>query len=496
MLRYLKAVGVVAGLTLTTNLFGFIREVLLARSFGASAEADTFVTAFTVVSACFLIFTAGTVQSAFMPLYQGLGSSSSAEARWLFWHSAKALGVLLLGVVVLLELGAQWWIAILMPGFSSAQIQSTSVLVRIMAPMVLLFGIGSLLQSVAHAHQRFLGPASIPLLNNFIVIAFLLVVGGTMGMSGLAIAYLIGALLWWIVLVPGTWRYVAGDRAAVDRTTWRSLLMNLAPLLILLGADQVSALIQKSLVSETESGTIAALNYASKLEGLPVGIFAAAISTVFFPALVDAISRGETRAAKDRFMAGLSGILLCSLPAMVVLCLEAESVVRVLFERGSFDSRASELTSAALAAYSLGLLPQGLVVYFNRVYFAAQQTTLPMKVGVLSAGIHVAFCWIAVDVIGYLGIPVGTTLYAIVYAILLLVWMREIVSITLKELTAVMWRPIVASAALAATLLSVHFDSNLWGLLWAILLSGGIYLAMLLILQEPIIFDRRPAISS
>ncbi|HKU52242.1 MAG TPA: hypothetical protein VJQ25_07245, partial [Nitrospira sp.] len=74
MLRYLKAVGVVAGLTLTTNLFGFIREVLLARSFGASAEADTFVTAFTVVSACFLIFTAGTVQSAFMPLYQGLGS--------------------------------------------------------------------------------------------------------------------------------------------------------------------------------------------------------------------------------------------------------------------------------------------------------------------------------------------------------------------------------------------------------------------------------------
>ena len=496
MLRYLKAVGVVAGLTLATNLFGFLREVLVARTFGASAQADAFVTAFTVVSACFLIFTAGTVQSAFMPLYQGLESSASAKARWLFWHSVKVLGVLLLGVVVLLEAGAQWWIRILMPGFSADQIQSTSVLVQIMAPMVLLFGIGSLLQSVAHAHQRFLGPASIPLLNNFILIGFLLMVGGTMGMPGLAMAYLAGALLWWIVLIPGTWSYVAGDLTAVDRTSWHSFVVNVAPLLILLGADQVSALVQKSLVSEMESGTIAALNYASKLEGLPVGIFAAAIATVFFPALVEAISRRETGAAKARFMAGLSGIVLCSLPAMVLLCLEAESVVRVLFERGSFDSRASELTSAALAAYSLGLLPQGLVVYFNRVYFAAQKTTTPMKVGVLSAGIHVAFCWVAVDFIGYLGIPVGTTLYAIVYAILLLIWMRGIISVTLRDLTAVMWRPIVASAALAVVLISIHFDSNLWGLLWAMLLSSGIYLAMLVILQEPIIFDRRPAISS
>ena len=495
MIRYLKAVGVVAGLTLATNLFGFTREVVLARTFGASADADAFVTAFTVVSACFLIFTAGTVQSAFMPLYQGLDSSSSAKARWLFWHSTKTLGVLLVGAVVLLEAGTQWWMGFLMPGFSPAQIESTSALVKIMAPMVLLLGIGSLLQSVAHAHQWFAGPASVPLLNNVVIITFLLVAGGTMGMPGLAAAYLAGALLWWIVLVPGTWRYLAGDRTAVDRTSWHSLMINLGPLLILLGADQISALVQKSLVSDMESGTIAALNYAAKLEGLPVGIFAAAITTVFFPALIDAMSRGETEMAKDRFMAGLSGILLCSLPAMALLCLEAESVVRVLFERGNFDSRASELTSAALVAYSLGLLPQGLVVYFNRVYFAAQRTTLPMKVGVLSAAIHVVFCWVAVDVIGYLGIPVGTTLYAIVYAILLLIWMPEIVAITLRDLTSVMWRPFVASAALVAVLLWIHFDSNVWGLLWAMLLSGGIYLTMLVILQEPIIFDRRPALS-
>ncbi len=64
-------------------------------------------------------------------------------------------------------------------------------------------------------------------------------------------------------------------------------------------------------------------------------------------------------------------------------------------------------------------LAEPLIVYLNRVYFAAKDTKRPMVVGIISVVFHIAFCWVAVDRMGYLGIALGTSLYALMYVVLL-----------------------------------------------------------------------------
>ena len=486
--RAFKAAGLVAALTLATNVLGFVRELFMARAFGASAAADAFITAFTLVSSCFLVFTAGTVQAVFMPRYQGLiGAAENAAARRLFFVSMCWLAALLTCLALVVGLGARPLVAIVAPGFDPSQQELTAALARTLAPMVLFVGAGSLLQSVAHAHGRFFGPALVPLLNNLVLIASLAWLAGRLGIEALAWAYLAGALLWWLVLVPVTRPHLRGERASVDPGRLREMLLALGPLLLLLAADQVSALVQKGLVSGLGGGSIAALNYAAKLEGLPVGIFSMAIATVFFPALVDAIGRRDHEAVRRRFLDGLSGILHCAVPASVFLCLEAEQIVRVLFERGAFGTGATRMTADALVYYSLGLLPQGLIVYLNRVYFAAKDTKRPMVVGVISVVFHIAFCWVAVDRMGYLGIALGTSLYALMYVVLLAVGMRRVVPVTLLDLPVALWRALLAGLVLAGFYWRVDFGSSATSMGVAVAIGGAIYAGTLLVLREPLL---------
>ena len=71
-----------------------------------------------------------------------------------------------------------------------------------------------------------------------------------------------------------------------DPKSFARILGNFWPVFALILAYQASALVQKAFVSGLSTGSIASLNYAAKLEGLPVGIFSVAITTVYFPVLV------------------------------------------------------------------------------------------------------------------------------------------------------------------------------------------------------------------
>jgi putative peptidoglycan lipid II flippase len=241
----------------------------------------------------------------------------------------------------------------------------------------------------------------------------------------------------------------------------------------------VSAVVQKTLVSDLSTGSIAALNYAAKLEGIPVGIFSAAIATVYFPVLVEALASKKHIVAEQRFKEGLSGILLVSFPAAVFLCCQAETVVRVLFERGAFDAAATLMTADALFYYALGLLPQGMIVYLNRLYFSAGETRLPMRVGLISAGLHILFCWAAVKQMGFIGIAVGTTLYSLVYVIMLYRF--------LHDLFVIGWRFAFGAAFLSLLYAIVSFPSNILGIFAALAFGAIVYFVTLVVLREPLL---------
>jgi len=454
-----RSISLVALLTLLTNILGFGREILTARAFGTSAAADAFVTAFTVVAVFFLIFTAGTVQGAFMPRYQSLVLEGfPGKAKWLFLHTLKLMGWLLLFLVALLFFGAKFWVKLIVPGFTPEKMQMTCHLIQIMAPMVILVGIGSLLQSVLHAYQKFIGPALVPVLNNIVVISVLLLLVPKFGVAGLAGGFTLGSTLWLVVLLPLIWPNIKNIRTVPDQKQFKTCLVLVGPLLILLLIDQISGLVQKGLVSGLETGAIAALSYAAKLEGLPVGIFAAAVSIVMFPSMVEATAPNKNAELVHKFYSGLELIIVLCLPFTLYLCLSGDLIVRVLFQRGAFNALSTQQTSMALFYYALGLVAQGLIIFINKVYFALSNTKTPMFIGTFSALVHILFCYFAVKYFGYLGIAAGTTVYALCYMVLLICFLKQTLPFRLANFAGILIR------SLLATILSllIYYLSKGW----------------------------------
>ena len=81
-----------------------------------------------------------------------------------------------------------------------------------------------------------------------------------------------------------------------------------------------------------------------------------AITTVVFPMLSKAFSQEDNEQVKRIMGQGINIILIITVPATIGILILAEPMVRILFQRGAFDSTATTMTSQALIFYSLGLV--------------------------------------------------------------------------------------------------------------------------------------------
>lgn len=480
-----RSIGVVSALTLLTNLFGFVREVFIARSFGASAYADAFAAAWSIVAACFLIFSSVTIQAAFMPAYQRAQETSQAAARGLFWRCMAWVVGGACVLTLLLAALAPVWTSVVLPGFTGETRELTITLVRILSVTVIFMTSGALLQSVCHAHQRFAAPALIPVANNVLIIALLVTVIPWAGIKGLAWACVAGAFLWWAlgVALRGV---LSGPSESPSTEDLRGVLVLGLPVMFVLLADQVSGLVQKALISGLSTGSIASLAYAAKLVGVPVAIFAVAVATVFFPALTAALQGRDHGYFQSRFRTGLAGVVLLSAPAAVVMAWAAEPITRLVFQRGAFDAQATQTTAHALMYYAWGLVPQGMIVYFNRVFYAARDTRTPMFAGLISVVFHVVACVLAVRWLGYVGIAAGTTLYGVIYAAMLGLGLRRAVPLEPGAILFTLGRFIIAAGIMYGVLGMVR-DDRLVITIVASVLASILYLLVLLVLREPLV---------
>lgn len=483
MRKIIVSVGVISALTLCANFLGFVREVFFAQSFGLSIEADAYIAGFSIVATCFLVLAAGALQGAFMPRYQALVATDPDLALGLWKQTWVVLSALLSVMGFILFFGSDVIVSWVVPGFDTSAKALVAQVVRWLSPMVFFVGLGVLFQSVLHSNQLFFLPATIPVLNNVVLIGTLVLIVPTMGFASFSYGTVLGAALW-IILLPSVMSCLPHGKAKLESQEFFKLLAAILPLIILIVSDQLSALVQKVLLSELEVGSIAAINYASKLQGLPVGVFAAAIATVYFPALVNALARRNQNEVSVHFREGVAFIGLFSVPAMVFLVVEPYLITRVLFERGAFDYEASARVAEALRYFALGLFPQSMIVFLNKIYFAGGNTRVPMLIGVASAVLHVVFCWVLVKGFGYLGVAISTSLYALIYFVLLLLFLRGFVGRIIPTLFAVLWRQAVAGFLMALLLVSLDFETSLMGLLQALFAAGGGYLVLALLLRD------------
>ncbi|MDO8299096.1 murein biosynthesis integral membrane protein MurJ [Lacisediminimonas sp.] len=388
-----KTLITISGMTMLSRITGLIREVLIARAFGASAYTDAFFIAFRIPNLLRRLFAEGAFSQAFVPILAEFKNQRGEQAtKELVDHVATVL-VWTLFLTALVGIATAPVVVFLMAsGLKSDPLafEASVNMTRIMFPYIAFMSFVALAGGILNTWREFRIPAFTPVLLNlsFIVAALFLAPHLSQPIYALAIAVLVGGVLQVAIQLPALRRVGMLPRLSFRLGTAfaypgvRRVLRQMLPATFAVSVAQISLIINSNIASHLQQGSVSWLSYADRLMELPTGLLGVALGTILLPSLSKAHSLGDTVEYSGLLDWGLRITFLLALPAGVALAVLAEPITSTLFHYGKFDAQSVVMTSRALVAYGFGLIGLILVKILAPGFYARQDIRTPVKIAV------------------------------------------------------------------------------------------------------------------
>ncbi len=381
-----RAAGLVMALFVVSRVLGLLREMVISYQFGTGGDLDAYLAAFRLPDILFQIVAGGALASAFIPTLSTLLARQDDRGAWRLASAVINLVLILTSAfAILAALLAPWLVStIIAPGFDTQRQALTVDLMRVMLITPVIFGVSGVFMGILNARQHFLLPALAPILYNLGIILGALFLAPDMGVMGLAVGVVAGALGHLVVQIPGLVRYglryapTLGLRDPSVREVGRLML----PRVVGLAAVQINFLVNTILASGLVPGSLTAINFAWLLMLLPQGVFAQSVATAAFPTFSTQAAKGQIAGMRSTLAATLRAILYLALPAAVGLIVLRRPLVQLIFQRGAFTETSTEMVAWALAFFALGLPAHAVVEVVVRAFYALHDTKTPVMIGI------------------------------------------------------------------------------------------------------------------
>ena len=434
-MNLLRAAATISGLTMLSRITGLVRDLLISRIFGASAETDAFNVAFRLPNLLRRLFAEGAFQQAFVPMLadvrrqhgdEGMRTLVDRVASALFWTllAISVIGVALAPALV-------WMIA---SGLAKnpAAFDLAAVMTRWMFPYILFMSLVALAAGVLNTFQRFAIPAVTPVLLNlsFIVCSLALAPRLAQPILSLAFAVVIGGVLQLALQAISLRRLgllprIGSVRVAFADAGVRRILRLMLPAMFAVSVAQLSIIINTNIASHLATGSVTWLAFADRLMEFPTALLGVALGTVLLPTLSKAGAEGRADDYSRLLDWGLRLTCLIALPAALGLGLLAEGLVAVLFQGGKFSAHDVSQTALALVGYAVGLLGLIAVKILAPGFYAQQDVKTPVKIAVISLLVTQAANVVLVPVVAHAGLALSVGIGALVNAALLFRGLRR-----------------------------------------------------------------------
>ncbi len=411
---------------LTSKITGFFRDIVLAQTFGAGEITDAYLTALNIPVVLFDGISAA-LGTTFIPIYFKIKSSKGQEEVNKFTSNILNIVIIISLIFVLLGvIFAPYIVKIFAVGFKGDVFDLTVNYSKILIFSMVFIAINGLVSSylVASGNVYISGAITIPF-NIFVIIAiiFASVTESYVMVYGTLIAYIAQLLFQLPLLIKKGYKHRLTVNLRDENI--RQILFLVIPVFIGSYINQINAVVNRTLASTLDSGSITALNYANKLNMFAVGVIAVAISTIMYPILSKLASEGNKKLFKINISKSINMIVIIMLPIMVVMTTFSKEIVKVLFEEGSFNSHDTYLTSTALFFYSIGILAYGLKELLAKSFYSLQDTKTPVRNATISVVINIVFSIILVNIMGIGGLALASSISATVTTMLLLISLRK-----------------------------------------------------------------------
>ena len=394
-MNLLCALATVSSMTLLSRILGFVRDFVIARTFGAGLATDAFFVAFKLPNMLRRMFAEGAFSQAFVPILgEYKNRRGDQEALLLVEHVTSILALVLFAVTALGVAAAPVLVWISAPGFAADAdtFELTVLLTRITFPYIFFMSLVALAGGILNTMSRFALPAFTPVLLNisFIAMALFATPYFDPPVLALACAVFLGGVLQLAIQIPALRRVGMLPRPSLNwRAAWqdpgvRRILTLMGPALIGVSVSQISLLINTIFASFLKTGSVSWLYYADRLMEFPSGMLGVALGTILLPSLSKYHASANHREYSELLDWGLRLTLLLAAPAALALAILAVPLSATLFHYGAFTADDVLQTRQALVAYSIGLVGMILVKVLAPGFYARQNVRTPVKIAVIS----------------------------------------------------------------------------------------------------------------
>ena len=388
-MNLLKTLSAISSMTMLSRITGLLRETLIARAFGAGGFTDAYIVAFRLPNLLRRLFAEGAFSQAFVPILAEYRNQQGQEAsKHLADHVANTLVWSTLIVSLLGIIGAPLLLTLIASGLE--EFDAAVWMTRLMFPYICFMAFVAMAGGILNTWREFKIPAFTPVLLNIasILASLFLQQHLERPIYAMAIAVFVGGILQVAIQIPAlvrigmlptlSWNPAAG----LTDPGVRRVLKKMGPAVFAVSAAQISLMINTSIASRLEEGSISWLSYADRLMEFPTAMLGVALGTILLPSLSKAKADDDAAEYSSLLDWGLRLTFLLALPAAVGLAVLAKPLITVLFHYGKFTEAAADGSTRPLIAYAAGLLGLILVKTLAPAFYARQDIRTPVRIAV------------------------------------------------------------------------------------------------------------------
>lgn len=416
-------------LGLLSKGIGFVREVVIARQFGATWQTDAFLVGMMVPNLV-LGLVAGGLTTLIIPWYVGHRREDPERARVLVNQVAVVWGTVFAIVCAGVWIWAPQLVHLFASGFTGARLTLAIRVTRLLVPMGYMVILSGLCTGLLQAESSFLLPLLWTVIGNASIVVCLLLFSTRLGIHAWTLGETVWAFVGFVPLVIvlvrryGMFRHF--DLAHIDWPALRQFAALLLPLILAGGVSSLNTVVDRWVASRLPVGSISAINYSGRVWGIPISLMSGPIATAIFPSLAAlAADKASLRILHNKVRHTAAFIAWIMIPCSAGLIVLARPIVRLLFQRGAFTAGATMLTAACVQMYTLGLLGQALMPILQRVFYSFEDTVTPLLVGIGIVGANMTGNIILSRYMGAAGIALATSITVALGCVLYAALMRR-----------------------------------------------------------------------
>ena len=429
-MNLVKSTGTFGFYTIISRLLGYLRDVLIAIFLGTSFLADTFFVAFRIPNTFRRLFAEGTFNAAFVPSYNSQLVKSKSKSAMFANSIFNLLFLGLLSITLVIELFMPAFVSLIAPGFTedTQKIKLAIDLTRITFPFLMLVSLSSFFAAILNSHNKFAAASAAPIILNIVLIVILFF-GKYLGdalIYYLSYGVSVAGLLQLLFLYKFVRKFylVKFNLKFKINTKVKIFFKKLLPSIFSSGVTQINILVG-TIIASFQASAVSYLYYADRIYQINLAIAGIAIGVVILPQL----SKHVYLKKKDKILKiqnkALELSMFLSLPASIALLVGSEEIISALFGYGSFDEIAVINSAKALYFFSLGLPAFALIKVFSTFFFANHDTKTPFYISLISVILNIVISVYYFKSIGFIIIPVATTISSWFNSILLFIYLKK-----------------------------------------------------------------------